>query len=322
MERNVEISIIVLAYNHARFIEKALDSILMQEIDVPYEIIVHDDVSTDGTRDILKKYAKAYPDKIRLYLRKTKANRVTYASCQMHKKAKGKYIATLEGDDYWIDREKLKKQYCFLESNPQYIGVTHKDITVNINGDEIKDRSHMTYYNWKGVYTIEDYWYSLKMPGQTATMMCKNIFKDKDISIIYKGHDIIGDKSRYLVLLTEGNIYRMDDIMSARRVVRKKGESNWNSIALERDLELERAYLTQRQLEWYQKTTGNYRLVQKKWIEEWKNWWNYLMENGLGKHKKERMHLLFCLTEGIVVNRVGILRNYILRKTCNNFNKK
>lgn len=283
MRDDIAISIIVMTYNHEKYIRKALNSIFMQKINVKYEVIIHDDVSKDNTQEIIRTYAEKYPDKVRLFLRKRKAKRVTYASCQMIKQSRGRYIAFLEGDDYWTDESKLQQQYDFLEEHKEYIGVTHKNCIVNQNGTTIWNRALFEYYDWHGEYTVKDYWYSNKLPGQTATLMCCNVFKGVNISIIYKAHDMMGDVSLYLFLLIRGSVYRLDNEMSARRLVVKKGKDNWNSIALSRDKERELIVLHIKQLCWYEKVTGNYKLTKKRWKLEQKTVWHYIKDKGIRK---------------------------------------
>lgn len=117
------VSICSITYNHAPFIRQCLDSFLMQRTSFPSEIIINDDCSTDGTTEIIREYARAYPDKIfpvfheeNLYSKGVRSMfaRFTYT------KAQGKYIAICEGDDFWIDPLKLQKQADFLESHPEY----------------------------------------------------------------------------------------------------------------------------------------------------------------------------------------------------------
>ncbi len=105
------LSVACIAYNHENYISDALDSILIQATDFPFEIIVHDDCSTDNTVNILKEYAKKYPTIIKLILQKVnqysqgiKIDRIPI------EKAVGKYFAICEGDDYWIDPNKLQTQ--------------------------------------------------------------------------------------------------------------------------------------------------------------------------------------------------------------------
>lgn len=112
------VSVCVITYNHAPYIRECLDSILMQETDFPFEIIIGEDNSTDGTRDICKEYADKHQDKIRLFLRrpdqKIKVNgkkTFHFNFIEVLNAAIGDYIAFCEGDDYWLVKDKLQDQY-------------------------------------------------------------------------------------------------------------------------------------------------------------------------------------------------------------------
>lgn len=118
MER-LTVSVFVITYNHEDYIEKALESILMQETNFDYEIVVGEDCSTDNTRKILLEYKKKHPKKFKLLLHEKNIGAMqnqikTMDACT------GKYIAICEGDDYWVSPHKLQKQVNFLESNPSY----------------------------------------------------------------------------------------------------------------------------------------------------------------------------------------------------------
>lgn len=125
-------SVCMFVYNHAPYIRESLDSVLMQRVDFPYEVCMGEDGSTDGTREICLEYAQRYPDKIRLLLR-DRANpvRQKYKIPFMHntvdtvKACRGKYIALLDGDDYWISQSKLSQQVAALESNPACTVAAH-----------------------------------------------------------------------------------------------------------------------------------------------------------------------------------------------------
>ncbi len=122
------VSICSITYNHAPYIRQCLDGFLMQRTNFRYEIIIHDDASTDGTAEIIREYVEKYPDLItpifqteNLY---SKGLRGFYARF-VFPHAKGKYIAMCEGDDYWTDPLKLQKQVDFLEANPEYVMCSH-----------------------------------------------------------------------------------------------------------------------------------------------------------------------------------------------------
>lgn len=117
------VSISCITYNHINYIEQCLDGFLEQETDYPFEILIHDDCSTDGTTEIIQKYSTKYPDIIKpMYETENQYQQGKPAGSLIWNfpRAKGKYIALCEGDDYWIDENKLQKQVDFLESNPEY----------------------------------------------------------------------------------------------------------------------------------------------------------------------------------------------------------
>jgi len=127
------VSVCITTYNQFKYISKCLESCLMQETSFKYEILLGEDDSNDGTRQICIDYSQKYPDKIRLFLSDRK--NVIYMNGRptgrwnfynLIKNARGKYIAFLDGDDYWNDSLKLQKQVDFLELDKEY-GLVHSD---------------------------------------------------------------------------------------------------------------------------------------------------------------------------------------------------
>lgn len=122
------VSISCTTYNHAPFIRQCLDGFVIQKTLFPFEILIHDDASTDGTQDIIAEYEKKYPDIIKpIYQQDNQYSKgipigVTFNFPRAH----GKYIAMCEGDDYWTDPLKLQKQVDFLESHPDYVMCSHR----------------------------------------------------------------------------------------------------------------------------------------------------------------------------------------------------
>ena len=118
---NIEVSVCIITYMHEKYISQALDSVFMQKTNFDFEVIVGEDASTDGTREILLEYKEKYGDKLVLVLHDENVG-VSKNSISVQKKVRGKYIASLEGDDFWTDEYKLQKQYDILEKYPQYSG--------------------------------------------------------------------------------------------------------------------------------------------------------------------------------------------------------
>ncbi|WP_051906882.1 glycosyltransferase [Methylomarinum vadi] len=116
------VSIICNTYNHKNFISDAIEGFLIQETTFPVEILIHDDASTDGTTEIVKSYEKKYPDLIKaIYQNKNQRSQGIKPFVKFqHPRAKGKYIALCEGDDYWTAPDKLQKQIDFLEKNRDF----------------------------------------------------------------------------------------------------------------------------------------------------------------------------------------------------------
>ncbi len=113
------VSIICLAYNHEKYIREALDGFVMQKTDFPFEIVMHDDASTDDTAAIIREYEARFPGLFKPIYQTE--NQYTQEKGRVTKivfnAAKGKYIALCEGDDYWTDPLKLQKQVDFMEKH-------------------------------------------------------------------------------------------------------------------------------------------------------------------------------------------------------------
>lgn len=155
-EYKVMVSICCLAYNHEKFIRQTLDGFLMQKISFPFEIVIHDDASTDNTADIIREYETNYPNLFNA-LYQTENQRSKYKSGMNprfnYPRAKGKYIALCEGDDYWTDPYKLQKQILFLEANPDFNICFTRANTLRGN---IKEPYPIPDISPKGIYKYDD----------------------------------------------------------------------------------------------------------------------------------------------------------------------
>ena len=124
MSEKLIVSVCIITYNHEKFIKRAIDSVLMQTTDYDVEIILGDDCSVDKTTIICQDYEKKYNN---VHLLKRDKNIGMNANwMDTIRSATGKYIALLEGDDYWIDKNKLQKQVDFLENNKDYVLCSHE----------------------------------------------------------------------------------------------------------------------------------------------------------------------------------------------------
>ena len=135
-DRQIVLTVLCCSYNHAPYIRQCLDGFVIQKTDFPFEVIVHDDASTDGTADIIREYAARYPNIIKPILQTENQYSKHDGSISRILRAhtRGKYVAFCEGDDYWISPDKLQKQVDFLENNPEY-SLVCSDAVV-LKGDE------------------------------------------------------------------------------------------------------------------------------------------------------------------------------------------
>ena len=118
-DRHIDLSVICTAYNHENYIAKTLDSLIGQITQFSFEVIVHDDASTDGTAAIIRGYAERYPSIVKAILQKENqySKHVSPVEISLGS-AVGRYIALCEGDDFWSDTSKIEKQLAYMEANP------------------------------------------------------------------------------------------------------------------------------------------------------------------------------------------------------------
>ncbi|MEM5564597.1 glycosyltransferase [Psychroserpens sp. AS72] len=221
------ISVSVVTYNHVNYIKQCLEGILMQKTTFPFEIILGEDESTDGTRAICEEYAERFPNIIRLFLRSRKdvikinGNATGRFNFMENLKAcQGKYIATCEGDDYWIDPLKLQKQVDLLESDKDMIACHHwQKIAVEENGIFIEKLSPKDGYHPQSISTVQDI-FNNKMRVKMRTLMFKNII---DINFIpdWFSQVAFGDVPISMLLGKHGYFGFIDEKMAVYRQTKK-----------------------------------------------------------------------------------------------------
>ncbi len=259
--KDPKLSVILITYNHEKYIRKALDSVLSQETDFPFEVVIGEDCSPDDTRNICKEYKKKYPDQVRLVSRDKNTGRPTLNVYETTMKCRGEYLAYLEGDDYWTDTHKLQKQVDFLESHPEYIACTHSHKMIDDEGKDITDPEVLKIselYRWSGEFTMENFKTSGHWPGHYASVVSRNIYKTKkhDYTILYRSHDFVDDGQILLFLLMEGKIFRMDDEMSVWRYVRRSGGNSWTSRSMKRNIQREDVAMCKTLMKWLEDEYG------------------------------------------------------------------
>lgn len=213
-EYTVKVSICCATYNHRPYLRKCLDSLLMQKTSFEYEILIHDDASTDGTTDIIKEYAAKYPGRIRpviqtfnQYSNKTRAIVTTF----LLPLAKGKYISLCEGDDYWIDPLKLQKQVEVMDNDPDVSLCVHPAVSVKSNGE----KKIYSKYGKSQIACITDIirWKQLFWP--TASFMYRKEMMKNYPDFCLKCH--IGDAPLVYYMAIQGKVYYLNEAMSVYR---------------------------------------------------------------------------------------------------------
>ena len=223
---NPVVSICVMTYQHVNFIKECLDGILMQETNFDFEVLLGEDASTDGTREICIEYAEKYPNKIKLFLHR-RENNISIGGSPTGRfnffynlfSANGKYIALCEGDDYWTDPKKLQKQMDFLEENIEY-GLIHGDChfyyqgrkkwkynanknILNILNIENKSQLFNELINWK--YKI-----------RTATVLFKKSLLN--LNLLLERNFLMADTPMWLDFSQKTKFKYFNDVYSVYRI--------------------------------------------------------------------------------------------------------
>jgi len=185
LNKNCFLAVYMITYNHENYIAQAIESVLMQKAEFNFKLFIGEDFSTDSTRTICLDYKNKYPDKIELLLQEKNIGpqqnaQTVYKACF---DSGAKYIAMLEGDDYWTDPYKLQKQVDFLEANPEYSLCFHKAKRVDADNNElgITDSDY-------GVFKkIEQKWMVGGIYFPTASVLFRNILNFKNFESVPNG---------------------------------------------------------------------------------------------------------------------------------------
>ena len=206
------VAVWMVTYNHGEFIENAIESVMMQKSTFQYKLFIGEDSSTDKTREICKKLKEKYPDKIELFLHEknigSNSNGVfMYKECF---KSEAKYIALLEGDDYWTDPYKLQKQVDFLEANSDYVLSFHKVKILKPDGGLVDDFITNVPENYETQETLA----RLGNYIHTPSVVFKNIKMEfpPEFSL-----SPVGDYFLYIMLTEHGKLKYLEEEMAVYR---------------------------------------------------------------------------------------------------------
>lgn len=216
MNQKYEISVICYAYNHEKYIRRALESFVNQRVNVPFKVIVHDDASIDRTAEIIREYAEKYPSIIYPILQSENqySKGVYILKKYIAKHVDTKYIAVCEGDDYWSDDNKLQIQFDYMESHPEVVLCVHDTERISEQGEQLNlffnGKREDTEYTADEVirrgggglfHTSSFFWRA------SAGLLVPDEFKIKGI----------GDYSQAIYLASLGNVHYIGKVMSMYR---------------------------------------------------------------------------------------------------------
>lgn len=207
----MKLSVLIITFNHARYITQALESVLRQETNFDFDIVVGDDCSTDGTQKILEDFQRLYPEKIKLLAAEKNVGAMrnfirTYESCS------GQYVAILEGDDLWITSDKLQKQADFLDRHPEFVLCFTNSRIVDENGGIVSESRLAD--DRKRNLTQQDIVSGLVPP--TNTVVFRNHMVAEIPKIFYKASN--GDIMFFSMLAEQGKAAYLDDVTGDYRI--------------------------------------------------------------------------------------------------------
>lgn len=225
MSQDPLVSIRCLVYNHEPYLRQCLDGFVMQQTNFPFEAIVHDDASTDGSAAIIREYAEKYPDIIKpIYETENQYSKHDGSIARIMDAAihpNSKYIAFCEGDDYWTDPNKLQIQVDFLESHPDYVICTHDYIYYYEDTHMFAERSNFGGFLSDNErvseefvdYSIKNFFERLWVRPLTCVYRRGN-YRDECVN---KGYSVIKDYNFYYNVLRHGKGASLKRIMGVYR---------------------------------------------------------------------------------------------------------
>jgi len=206
----MKLSVMIITYNHERFIAQAVESVLAQKVAFDYNIVIGEDSSTDDTRSIVSDFHRRYPNRIVPLFRNRNLGamrnlRDTLAACT------GEYVALLEGDDYWTNDHKLQKQVDFLDAHPESAMCCHRVRFLDETG---RTDDNIFPSVPAGSYTIQD------LLTENFVMTCSTVLRRSLIGLLPRWFVRLklGDWPLFALVARHGNIELMDETMARYRV--------------------------------------------------------------------------------------------------------
>lgn len=198
-----------MVYNQEKYLKRCLDGFVNQKTNFPFEIVVHDDCSTDKSKSIITSYANNYPDLfVTIFETENKfSQNVNILDNIMLPASSGRYIALCEGDDYWIDDHKLQKQFDIMEADNTISLSAHNTIIHDLSGKQ----NDSLFNHWKKIRALSDEEIFMNWEIHTSSYFYK-----RDVCTYPSNMKPIwcGDYARLLLARSKGKIVCLPDVMS------------------------------------------------------------------------------------------------------------
>lgn len=216
-KKQVVVSIVCDVFNHSHYLRDCLDGFIKQQTSFPFELLIHDDASTDNSQKIINEYVSKYPDIIKFISQKNNqySQDVRIWGTYQFPRARGKYIALCEGDDYWTDPYKLQKQVDFMEANPDYSMCFHSATEMF---ERHSDKNRLFSKIDDREYTALEIYNHWIIP--TASVLFKKDVVDSELymnNIAYNPSIVFVDIALFISCSTIGKVYGFSDVMSVYR---------------------------------------------------------------------------------------------------------
>jgi len=282
------VSVGMITYNHAPYITRAIEGVLQQKTKFPFELIIGEDCSSDGTRKVVFEYQERYPHIIRVITsdRNVGAKENGYRTW---KACRGKYIALCEGDDYWTSPEKLQKQVDFLDNHPECAICFHNVTRVYDDGSH-EPRNYCS-DNQKKFSTVEDLLVTNFIPT-CSTMFRRGLFGE--FPDWYYSMPM-GDWPLHILNALHGKIGYINEVMGVYQIHRG---GVWSSQSLE---DTDKAII-----QFYDVLNTHVEYKYRKIINRvLHNWCLKMSEEyaGRGNSAEARSYAIRCLTKNFMVSR-------------------
>lgn len=241
MDNQPLVSIACITYNHEKYIAQAIESFLMQKTSFSYEILIHDDASTDSTQSIIRKYEKDNSTVIRaVYQTENQNSQGKSSFVPLFQMAKGKYIAICEGDDYWTDENKLALQVEIMESHPECSGCCHNTRAVNEQGCPHEGDMQLIHYKSEDIILDKTYLNANCRFCRTPSLMIRTSVMPRTKSDWenYSACRANGDMKWSAIIAATGNMYFLARTLADYRYVLTTGSGSWNARNKDKNINL------------------------------------------------------------------------------------